>query len=162
MKALAPPPRILLVINLVLGVLIAITNGGAFLVTVSGGRSHLGGQLGEVAFWAVAGLALLATSIVGMRRKSPEVILGVQAFIVIALSIVLAATGLAVLRGVLIPNQAFVWAPGILSVLSAYGLVNYFGATGGRDIPVGRWVALTVVVGFVAIDIATFLRVVVQ
>jgi hypothetical protein len=162
MKALAPAPRVLLLVNLVLGVLIAITNGGAFLVTVSGGRSHLGGQLGEVAFWAVAGFALLATSIVGMRRKSPEVITGVQAFIVIALSIALAATGLAVLGGVLIPSQAFVWTPGILSVLSAYGPVNYFGATEGRDIPAGRVVALAVVVGFVAMDIATFLRVVGQ
>jgi hypothetical protein len=147
-----------LVTTLFLGAFIGLANGGAILVTVSGGRSHLGDQLADAAWWAAAGVALLVTSIVGMRRKAPEPLLGVHTAILVGLCAALAATGIAVIAGRLIPNQAFVWVPGVLSTLSGYAYLNFLSATRNRDLGPFRWLGIALVICCVVLDVVTFMR----
>ena len=122
----------LLVLNLVLGALLALANGSAFLVTISGGRSHLAGQQGEIALWALAGVVLLVTSIIGMRRQARGLILGVQACIVFGLAVVLAIVGVLVVSKTWAPSYAFVWVPGILTALTIYAYLILRSATADR------------------------------
>lgn len=157
MKLPSPSSGTLLVLNLVFGALLALANGGAILVTISGGRSHLGGQLGEVALWALAGVALLITSIIGMRQQARGIILGVQACIVFSLAGALAAVGVLVVSKTWVPSHAFVWVPGILSALAVYAFLILRSATASSTFTKSlQVVALVMIAAFLVIDIATF------
>lgn len=153
-------PNALLKINLALGLFVTLTNGSAFVLTVSGGRSHLGGQLGEVALWALAGIVLLALSVIGLSKASSvTAILESQVVVVFGLVTALAAWGLAVASGAYRVEGAFVWSVGLLSFLGLYGYVLYANVTTIRGWGRGlRPLAIAIVAACIVVDIAAFFR----
>jgi hypothetical protein len=153
-------PKAMLQINLVLGGFVALTNGSALMLTLSGGRSHLAGQLGEVALWTAAGLILFALSLVGIRKQESTAILEAQVMVVFALIGALAAWGLAVATGAYRLEGAFGWSTGFLSILGIYCYVLYSNVTAIRGWAKSlRPFAIMFVVACIAIDVAAFVRV---
>ncbi len=153
-------PSALLKFNLALGLFVTLTNGSAFVLTVSGGRSHLGGQLGEVALWAFAGVVLLALSVIGLSRSSTtESVLETQVVLVFGLIAALAAWGITVVAGVYRVEGAFVWTVGLLSFLGLYSYVLYSNVTEIRGWGATlRPLAIALVAGCIAVHAAMFLR----
>lgn len=154
-------PKALLQINLILGGFVALTNGSALFLTGLGGRSHLAGQLGEIALWTAAGVALLALSLIGMRRpQSSTSILEAQVAVVFTLVGLLAAWGLAVAIGAYRFEGAFGWSAGFLSILGLYCYVLYSNVTSIRGWGKAmRPFAIAFVIACIAIDIGAFARV---
>lgn len=154
-------PTAMLRINLILGAFVALTNGSALLLTISGGRSHLGGQLGEVSLWAGAGLLLFVLSIIGIRRRDAvNSILEIQVLVAFALIGALAAWGISVALGTYRFESGYGWSVGFLSVLGLYCYVLYSNVTAIRGWAKGmRPFAIAFVVACVAVDIAAFSRV---
>jgi hypothetical protein len=154
-------PKALLQINLILGGFVALTNGSALFLTASGGRSHLAGQLGEIALWTTAGVVLLALSLIGMRRPHSAIsVLEAQVAVAFALIGALAAWGLTVALGAYRLEGSFGWSVGFLSVLGLYCYVLYSNVTAIRGWAKAlRPFAIMFVVACIAIDIAAFAKV---
>lgn len=154
-------PKALLQVNFVLGAFVALTNGSAFFITASGGRSQLGGHLGEIAAWTAAGLALLSLSLIGIRRpESSNKMLEAQVALVYGLVGALIAWGIAVASGAYRIEGAFAWSAGFLSALGVYCYVLYSNVTvirgWGRAM---RPFAVAFVVLCIVVDVAAFLAV---
>jgi hypothetical protein len=154
-------PKALLQLNLILGAFVAVANGSALMLTLGGGRSHLGGQLGEVALWTAAGVLLLGLSIAGMLKPdSRESILEAEVVVVFALIGILALWGLAVATGSYRFEGKFGWSAGFLSILGLYCYLLYSNVTALRGWAKGiRPFVLAFVVACIAIDVAAFVRV---
>ena len=153
-------PKTLLKANFVLGAFVVLTNGSALLLTVAGGRSHLGGQVGEIALWAVAGLILLCLSLFGVLRPRALIdVLEVQVAVTFGLISGLVLWGLAVVVGMYRTEGAFVWSAGLLSILGLYSYALYFNVTAIRG-----WgkrlkpFALAFVAACVLVDVAAFIK----
>lgn len=156
MKALPLNPLALLVVNLVLGILLAISNAGAVLVTVGGGRSHLQGQLAEAAAWAAAGVVIAVASVWGMRTKRQQASLGVQGAVIGALSVALAVNGIAWATGRFIPTAASVWVPGLVSAIAIYALLVASGPISHSKNKALLWLAGSAVIALILIDIGVY------
>ena len=153
--------KALLQINLILGGFVALTNGSALFLTASAGRSHLGGQLGEIALWTAAGVVILVLSFIGMRRPdSATSILETQVMVVFGLIGALAAWGLVVAIDAYRFKGSFGWSAGFLSILGLYCYVLYSNVTAIRGWGKAmRPFAVVFVVTCIAIDTAAFVRV---
>lgn len=154
-------PKAMIYLNLALGAFVALTNGSALFLTLGGGRSHLGGQLWEIAAWTAAGLLVLALSVIALRRpESMPSILEMQVTVVFVLIGALAAWGLAVAGGAYHVEGPFGWTAGFLSVLGLYCYFLYASVTAIRGWAKGmRPLAIAFVVACVAIDVAAFIKV---
>jgi hypothetical protein len=161
MAILKLSPKAMIYLNMALGTFVALTNGSALLITLGGGRSHLGGQLWEVALWAAAGLLMLGLSLIALRRpESTPSILERQVVVIFILIGALGAWGLAVVIGAHRIEGSFAWTGGFLSLLALYCYVLYSSVTAIRGWARGmRPFALAFVVACVAIDIAAFAKV---
>lgn len=152
------PPKSLLLINLVLGCFIGLANGGALLITASGGKSQLQGQIGEIALWTAAGVALAVLSLIGLRKaKTENWVLEAQTVMVFILIGALAAWGLTIASG----SHALVgrvgWSAGFLSLLALYCYFQYASVSSIRGWARSlRLFVLLFLVACIAIDIAAF------
>lgn len=156
-------PKAMLAINLLLGVFVTLTNGGAVVVSLSGGKGQLrGGELHEAAVWAAAGIAIIALSVLGLARpQAAASTLEKQALAVFALIGVLAVWGLTVATGIYRIEGAVIWSAGFLSILGLYCYLLYDNVSSLRGwAKTIRPFAIAFVIGCIAIDIAAFFAVI--
>jgi hypothetical protein len=158
MQMIKLSPRAMLQTNLIFGAFVAVTNGGALVLTISGGRSHIHGQLGEAALWAAAGFALLSLSVIGMRRpQSINAVVETQTLVAFALVGALAAWGLTIALGTYRAEGTLAWSAGFLSALGFYCYVLYSSVQAIRGWGRGlRPFAIAFVIACIGIDVAAF------
>ncbi|MGH8671026.1 MAG: hypothetical protein ACREUA_03165, partial [Burkholderiales bacterium] len=81
-------------INLAIGLLTAVANGGALVLTLGGRGGTLAGQVPEMSAWFATGVFLLVMSGYALiRRDSAPKVLRFQAGVVVALVVGLALWG---------------------------------------------------------------------
>src|SRR6185369_911773 len=111
-------PTSLVYINLALGMFVAVANGAALFLVLSGREEKLSGQGLEIAAWSIAGLLLAASAGYAVRRADRVAeVLRWQTYLVIALVVALTVWALMLLTGAISSSTRMVWAVGYLSVL---------------------------------------------
>jgi hypothetical protein len=114
-------PGSLLYLNLALGLFIAVANGAALMMVLTGRAEKLAGQGMEIAVWFAAGLLLAVTAGYALRHSERvAAILRIQTFLVIALVVALAAWAVTIFLGNPSSGARVVWAPGYLSLTALY------------------------------------------
>ena len=150
--------KALLAVNLALGAFVAMANGLALAITVSGGRSHLSNQVGEIVLWIAAGVALVSLSLLGIRRtESSNRVVELQLIVLLTLVGGLAIWALSISLGLYRVDGPLSWSAGFLSVLGLYCYVVYMNVTSIRGWgALMKPFALVFVAACVAIDVMTF------
>jgi hypothetical protein len=150
----------LLRINLVLGVLIAISNGAALMLALSGKADSLSSQSPEIATWFVAGVLLVITAGYAIyRAEKAAVLLVVQTYLIAGLVIALSAWALFLVTGATSSSARAVWTVGYLTGLGLYCYVLASRAFPGPSHAVRRnFFAWLLVPGCIAIDLLTFFK----
>ena len=114
-------PSSLLYLNLALGLLVAVANGAALMMVLTGRAEKLAGQGMEISVWFAAGLLLAVTAGYALRHSERvAAILRIQTFLVIAVVLALAAWAVTILLGNSSSGARVVWAPGYLSLTALY------------------------------------------
>jgi len=91
-------PGSLLYLNLALGLLVAVANGAALMMVLTGRAEKLAGQGMEIGVWFAAGLVLAVTAGYALRHSERvAAILRIQTFLVIAVVLALAAWAVTIL-----------------------------------------------------------------
>jgi hypothetical protein len=158
--AYRPSDSTLIYINLALGVLVALSNGGALAVTLAGKAAQLEGKQFEIAMWLALGLVLVGASIVGIfQRRKKEQMLKMQALIINLLCVMLSVWGLTLVLGRHVESRT-IWSLGYLTVVAVYAtylIVRAFAETRFRTL---RLYALVLFLpACILVDVATYLRV---
>jgi hypothetical protein len=151
----------LLYVNLALGLFVAIANGAALALVLTGRAENLIGQGPEIAAWSIAGLLLAITAAYALRRsETTAAILQFQTYLVIALVVALAAWALMLVIDATSSSARVVWAVGYLSILALYcwilGSHAFPGPEYARYRQLLAWVLLPC---SIAIDILTYIKV---
>jgi hypothetical protein len=151
----------LLYLNLALGVLVAVANGAALMMVMTGRADKLAGQGLEIAAWFAAGLVLAATAGYALRHSaSAPAVLRVQTFLVMALVLALAAWAVTIVAGVSSSGARVVWAPGYLSLAALYcGILASHALPGPQARPYRRLLIWVLVPACVFVDILTYVKI---
>ena len=111
----------LVYINLALGLFVAVANGAALFLVLSGRDEKLSGQALEIAAWSIAGVLLAASAGYALSRVDRVAeILRWQTYLVIALIVALTRWAVMLLTGATSSDVPVVWMVGYLSVLALY------------------------------------------
>lgn len=111
----------LLYLNLALGLLVAVANGAALTLVLTGRAGKLAGQGLEIAMWFAAGLILVVTAGYAIRRNErTAAVLRLQTYLIMTLVLALAAWALTILIGSSASSVRVVWAVGYLSLTALY------------------------------------------
>jgi hypothetical protein len=154
-------PTSLIYTNLALGLFVAVANGAALFLVLSGREEKLSGQGLEIAAWSIGGLLLAASAGYAVRRADRVAeILRWQTYLVIALIVALTMWALMLLTGTTSSSTRTVWAVGYLSVLALYCAVLGSHAFAEARYSTMRasltWVLVPVCV---AVDILTYVKI---
>lgn len=111
-------------INLAIGLLTAVANGGALVLTLGGRGGNLTGQVPEMGAWFTTGFFLFAMSGYALlRRESAPKILRFQAGVVAALIVGLALWGVSTILSGPVTQSRVVWSAGYLSLGALYAVI---------------------------------------
>jgi len=111
-------------INLAIGLLTAVANGGALALTLGGRGGTLAGQVPEMSAWFATGLLLLGMSGYALiRRESAPKVLRFQAGVVVALVVGLALWGVSTILSGPVAQSRVVWSVGYLSLGALYAAI---------------------------------------
>lgn len=107
-------------INLAVGVLTVISNSAALLITMAGNANHLANKKPEMVVFAMVGIVLVISSIVGLLKQKPKHgILKMQSLVFSLLCVLLALIGLQ-LRLIDIQLSQAIWSFGYLTIAAVY------------------------------------------
>jgi hypothetical protein len=150
----------LVYLNLALGLLVAVANGAALLLVVTGKAEKLSGQAFEIAAWSLAGLLLAISAGYALRRVDRiDKILQFQTYLVVALVGALALWALMLLIGATSSSTRVVWAVGYLSILALYcSVLGSHAFLGDRYLMLRRSLTWVMFPACVAIDILTYAK----
>lgn len=111
-------------VNLAIGLLTAVANGGALVLTLGGRGGDLTGQVPEMGAWFATGLLLLAMSGYALlRRESAPKIVRYQAVVVGVLVVGLALWGVMTILSGPVTQSRVVWSAGYLSLGALYAVI---------------------------------------
>ena len=111
-------------VNLAIGLLTAVANGGALVLTLGGLGGELTGQVPEMGAWFATGLLLLAMSGYALlRRESAPKIVRYQAVVVGVLVVGLALWGVMTILSGPVTQSRVVWSAGYLSLGALYAVI---------------------------------------
>lgn len=152
----------LVYVNLALGLFVAVANGAALLVVLSGRQERLSGQAWDIAAWTIAGLLLAASAGYALRRADRvAAILQWQTYLVVALIAALTVWALMLLTGSTSSSGRVVWAVGYLSVLALYcAVLGSHAFSDPRYSTVRMLLTWVLVPVCVAVDILTYVKIV--
>ena len=148
-------------LNLALGLLIAVANGGALTLVLMGRAGKLADQSLEIAMWFVAGLVLMVTAGYALRRSDKtSSVLRFQTYLVVTLVLALAVWALTILTGTASSNVRVIWAAGYLSITALYCAILGWHAFPESHHAIYRQLLNWVLVpACIVIDVFTYLKV---
>lgn len=151
----------LVYLNLALGLLVAVANGAALLLVVTGKAERLSGQAFEMAAWSIAGLLLAISAGYALRRADRiDEILRIQTYLVVALVGALTLWALMLLVGATSSSTRVVWAVGYLSILALYcSILGSHAFPGDRYSMLRRFLTWVLLPICVAVDILTYTKI---
>lgn len=149
-----------LYINLALGFFVAVANGAALAMVLSGNAARLSGQKFEILMWVAGGAALAVSGAYALVRQQQSVaVLKLQCFLIAVLVLGLVAWATSLLLGSAKAETGTVWTVGYLSIVALYCAVLASHVLTSTQLSILRhlivWVLLPV---SIAVDVATYLK----
>lgn len=152
-----------LYINLAIGLLTAIANGSALLLTLSAPQPHFVERKPEMILWvSVGGFIAVCSGYAILRRSALMSALRLQAIVLAGLISAIGIWAVSLVLGGVPEGSRLAWTPGLLSVGAFYSLLLIQRVFEGPESTTNSYRYLftwLVLPCFVVVDLATFMKI---